>query len=306
MAKKKKTGASQNAGLAGEPKRVSELLDVGERVLSDSTHIFDDHDNHREAEDLLAYCLDVEIGDLNSTSTPPRRVRERYLSLITRRAGGEPFPLLTGTIEFYGLRLEVRPGSFVPRPSSELMVARAVKRLRRRQGPVAIDVCTGAGPIALAIADELPTAEVWGADIDTDGLNQGRRNARRLEIPNVTFRKGDMYAALPSRLRAKADAITGHIPYVPFDEIDDLPTEVRDYEPLFTLSDQSPDGLDLIRRATLEAPEWLKPGGWLFLEISDDMAKRVQKICKKAGFETTNVASDADDLSVVVEARLPR
>jgi release factor glutamine methyltransferase len=291
---------------ASEPKNVTELLDVGERVLRDSTHIFEDHDNRREAEDLLAFCLNTEIDELDDSQTPPRRIRERYLSLVARRAGGEPFPLLTGTIEFYGLRLEVRPGSFVPRPSTELVVARAARRLRRRREPVAIDVCTGAGPIALAMADEFPNAEVWGADIDVDGLSQGRRNARRLNLRNVTFRKGDMYGALPNRLRGRADVITGHIPYVPIDEVDDLPTEVRAYEPVFTLSDHSPDGLDLIRRAALEAPEWLKPGGWLLLEISDDLAGKVQRICKRAGFESTGVASDEDELSVVVEARLPR
>jgi release factor glutamine methyltransferase len=289
-----------------EPRSILELLDVGERVLKDSSHIFEDHDNRREAEELLAFCLDTDVEELNGSETPSRRSRDRYLSFVARRAGGEPLPFLTGTIEFYGLPLEVRPGPFVPRPSSELLVARALKRLRRRRRPVAVDVCTGAGPIALAMADELRHAEVWGADIDTGGLDQGRRNARRLGIPNVTFRKGDMYGALPGRLRGAVDAITGHIPYVPADELDDLPTEVRDYEPAFTLTDLSADGLGLIRRAATEAPEWLKPGGWLFLELSDDLPAKVLTICKRAGFESTNVASDDDGLSVVVEARLPR
>jgi release factor glutamine methyltransferase len=290
----------------GEPQTVTELLDVGERVLRDSTHIFEDHDNRREAEDLLAYCLETDIDELDDSEVPAPRNRERYLAMIARRAGGEPFPFLIGTIEFYGLALEVRPGPFVPRPSSELTVERAVRRLRRRRQPVAVDVCTGAGPIALAIADELPHADVWGADIDDDGLNQGRRNARTLGIRNVTFRKGDMYKALPSRLRGRVDVITGHIPYIPVDEIDDLPTEVRGYEPVFTLSDQSSDGLELIRRAAFEAPEWLKPGGWLLLELSHDLPAKVQRICRKAGLETMGVASDEDDLSVVVEARRPR
>src|ERR671915_2312500 len=171
------------------PRTVAELLDLGERVLRDSSHIFEDNDNRREAEDLLAFCLDVEIGDLKAGDIPPRRARERFLALITRRAGGEPFPHLTGTIEFYGLRLEVRPGPFVPRPSSELAVEQAVKRLRRRKDPVVLDVCTGAGPIALAIADDVPEAEVWGTDIHAEGLALGRENARLLDIPNVSFRK---------------------------------------------------------------------------------------------------------------------
>src|SRR5918996_6592211 len=274
------------------PRTVAELLDLGERVLTDSSHIFEDHDNRREAEDLLAFCLNVEIGDLKPDAVPTRRTRERFLSLVARRAGGEPFPHLTGTIEFYGLRLEVRPGPFVPRPSSELTVERAVRRVRRRKDPLVLDVCTGAGPIAIAIADDVPSAQVWGTDIDDDGLTQARRNARRLEVPNVTFRRGDMYGALPKRLRGAFDVITGHIPYVPIDELEDLPTEVRGYEPIFTLSDQSSDGLDLIRIAIAEAPEWLKPGGWLLLEVSDDLPRKLQRLMRKAGIDPVGVASD--------------
>ena len=285
---------------------VAQLLALGERVLSDSTHIFEDHDNRREAEELLAFCLETEVDDLDDGVVPTTRTRDRFLALVARRAGGEPFPHLTGSIEFYGLRLEVRPGPFVPRPSSELTVERAVKRLRRRRDPVVIDVCAGAGPIALAIADELPAAEVWGADIDPDGIALGRRNARRLGLNNVTFRTSDMYRALPARLKGRVDVITGHIPYVPPDEVDDLPSEVREYEPLFTLSDSSSDGLDLIRRATQEAPDWLKPGGWLMMEISEDLGRKVTRICKVAGFGHVNLASDEDELSIVVEAQLPR
>jgi release factor glutamine methyltransferase len=281
-------------------------MDVGERVLSDSTHIFEDHDNRREAEDLMAHCLGVEADDIDTSLRLPRRTRERYLSLVARRAAGEPFPLLVGSIDFYGLELPVRSGSFIPRPSSELTVERAVRAVRRRSRPVVVDVCTGGGPIALAIADEVPSADVWGTDIDAGGLAQGRRNARLLDVPNVTFRKGDMYSALPQRLRGAVDVIAGHIPYVPPDEVDDLPAEVREHEPLFTLTDLSKDGLGLIRRAVVEAPEWLKPGGWLLIEISDDLAGKVKRMCTRAGFSEPRVASDDDELSVVVEARLPR
>ena len=289
-----------------EPKTIPQLLALGERVLSDSSHIFEDHDNAAEARDLLALCLEVEPDDLDDEEPDvPRRKRERYLSLVARRAGGEPFPFLTGRIEFWGLDLMVRPGAFVPRPSSELTVTRALRKLRRRKNPVIVDVCTGAGPIALALADELPTAEVWGADISVEGLAQGRENAKRLGLDNLRFKKSDMYDALPSRLRGTVDLIAGHVPYVPLDEVEDLPAEVREFEPIYTLTDESFDGLGLMRRAVEESVEWLKPGGWLLLELSHDLPAKVRRLAKKAGLEDHGVARDEDDLSVVVEARKP-
>lgn len=287
------------------PSTVAELLELGERVLKDSTHIFEDHDRRGEAEELLAFCLDVEPGDLDHELVLRKALRERYLSLVARRAGGEPFPFLTGEITFYGLPLKVRPGAFVPRPSSELTVARAARRLRRRRAPVIVDLATGAGPIALALAYEFPDAEVWGTDISEEGLDQGRANARRLEIANLRLRKGDMYGPLPRRLRGALDLITGHIPYVPPDEVDDLPTEVKGYEPVDTLTDYSKDGLELMREAVFGAREWLKPGGWLLLEMSEDLPAKVRRMIKKAGLVDHGIASDADRLSVVVEARAP-
>ncbi len=290
-----------------EPRSVKELLELGERVLADSSARFEDHDNFYEAQQLLASALrisDEEAEDLPDDLEPPLRLRERYLSYIARRAGGEPQPFIRGKIEFYGLELKVRPGAFVPRPSSELLVTRALKKLRGRKSPVMLDVCTGAGPIALAVAAEIPAAAVWGTDIHDEGLRQGRENARRLGIDNVSLRRGDMYGALPERLRGEVDAITGHIPYVPLGEMDDLPSEVKDHEPIFTLTDHSEDGLSLIKHAVDGAHEWLKPGGWLLLEMSDDTAEMVQPFFPPAGLERATVVGDEDELSVVVEARM--
>ena len=289
-----------------EPTRADALLELAERVLTDSTQLFDDHDHRYEAEQLLASVLKMEPEDVDDDLELPRRSRERFLSLVARRAGGEPFPLLTGYVKFYGLELKVKPGMFMPRASSELMVARAVKRLRARAHPVVVDVATGTGPIAIAIADEVPSAEVWGTDIAGDMLTLGRRNARALDVTNVSFRRGDMYGALPARLRGIVDVITGHVPYVPAGELEDLPAEVREHEPVSTLSDSSTDGLDLMRHAVFNAKEWLKPGGWLLLEVSEDLTPKVRRFSRKAGLEDRGVASDEDDLSVVVEARKPR
>jgi release factor glutamine methyltransferase len=292
--------------LMSEPKTVANLVDIGHRVLADSTHIFEDHDNRMEATELLAFCMGVETDDLDDDFEPPKRTRERYLSLVTRRAAGEPFPFLVGSIEFYGLDLKVKPGPFVPRPSSELTVEWAVRHVKRKKAPIVADVCTGAGPIALAIANEVPAARVWGTDIDRSGLAQARSNAKRLGITNVEFKPGDLFDALPRRIEGLVDLITAHIPYVPPDELDDLPTEVRGYEPLHTLSDQSDDGLGLMRRAIREAPGWLKPGGWLLLEMSDDIAPEIESLYLDIGLEEVGTISDDDGLSVVVEGRVSR
>lgn len=290
------------------PRNVKKLIEVGTRVLEDSTHIFEDHLNEDEARGLLAFTLKIdedELDDLSPDFKPTNRQTERYLSLIARRAAGEPFPFLVGRIEFYGLELQVKPGAFVPRPSSELVVEWASTRLRRMKSPTVVDVCSGAGPIALAIADEFDSAEVWGLDILKEGLDQGRANAKRLGIRNVTFRRSDMYKALPKRLLGSVDLITGHIPYVPVEELDDLPSEVREHEPLVTLTDDSDDGLILMARAVEEAIPWLKPGGWLLLEMSDDITGKVRRMCKRAGLEDHGVVTDDDGLSSVVEARKP-
>ena len=285
-----------------EPRTISQLLSLGERVLDDSSHIFEDHVNIDQARELLAVALRVDEDELDEDFEPPKQMRDRYLALIARRAAGEPQPFLTGRIDFYGLDLRVWPGAFVPRPSSELTVERALLRLRRKRRPLVVDVAAGTGPIALAIGEELPTAEVWALDIDRTALSHGRRNARRLEIGNVQFRASDMYASLPARMAGTVDLITAHVPYVPAHELEDLPAEVREFEPLHTLSDEQ-DGLYLLRRAIVEAVPLLAPGGWLLLELSEDFAPKARRLVRKAGLRDEGVASDNDGLSIVVEAR---
>jgi release factor glutamine methyltransferase len=291
-----------------EPRSIAELLSVAERVLEDSQQLFEDHDRPRIARELLAAVLDLPPDyDFDAKGEgdfrPPRRLSERFLSFAARRAAGEPAPFITGKTYFYGLEMSVKPGAFVPRPSSELMVTRALKRLKAFRDPIVVDLCTGVGPIALAIAYERRDAEVWGTDISDEGLDQARANAKGLELSNVRFRRGDMYGALPRRFQNELAIVTAHVPYVPVGELDDLPAEVTHYEPVSTLTDESVDGFGLMSRAIAEAAEWLRPGGWLLLEMSEDFAPRALRLCRKAGLEDKGAATDSDRLSAIVEAR---
>lgn len=285
-----------------EPLTIEELLRVGTRVLGDSTAIFDDHDNEDEARVLLALALGIDEDDLDDDEEPSRRRREKFLALIARRASGEPMPFIRGFIEFFGLEMRVSPGAFVPRPSSELTVERALKRLARRRTPVVVDVCAGVAPIGLAVAHEKPSSTVWALDISEEGLRQGRNNARRLGVENIHFGAGDLYDPLPNRFHGIVDLIFAHVPYIPAGEVDDLPDEVKAFEPIDTLTDSSQDGTWLMRRVVEEGSPLLKDGGWMLLEMSDDMVPKAKRIYKRAGFREVAIASDEDDLSIVIEA----
>ena len=233
-----------------------------------------------EAEDLLAYV----VGDL-----PPPRSKisgnkaARYEALIDRRATGEPIPFIKGYTEFRGLELVAAPGVFVPRDSSEFLAEQAIRRLRKRTAPTYVDLATGAGAIALAVANEVPWAHVYAADLSKEAVALARKNARKLGL-RATFAAGDLFAPIPKKVAGKVDVITIHPPYVAREEVADLPDEIKDWEPVHTLTDQSDDGLGLVRRTVEEAPAWLGKRGWLLMETDPDRARDVKRVMTAGGF----------------------
>jgi release factor glutamine methyltransferase len=256
-----------------------------------------------EARQLLAFVLGIDEEDLDESGAVPRVRARRYSNLVRRRAGGEPMAHILGWMEFRGLRMRVRPGAFVPRQSSEFTVEQAARRLRGRRRPVVVDVATGIGPIALAIAASVRRAEVHGVDISADALRQARQNARDLGLRNVEFNRGDLFAALPSRLRGRVDVITAHAPYVPREEVADLPLEIRGFEPEGTLTDFSEHGLGLLTRIAEEAPEWLRPGGWVLLEVSPDFARLVRGLLVRSGYRDVRSTKGWPEVTRVVVGR---
>ena len=225
---------------------------------------------------------------------------------MRRRATGEPIPFIKGFAEFRGLELIAEPGVFVPRDSSEYLAEQAVRRLRKRKAPVAVDLATGGGTIALAVANEVPKAAVYGTDISDEAIALAKKNAKRLGL-RANFSQGDLFGALPKKLRGNVDVITLHPPYVASGEMADLPDEIREWEPVHTLTDRSDDGLGLIRRTVDEAPAWLRTRGWLLIETDPDRARDVTPIYRRGGFRDVEITKGGSlKVTRVIVGRSPR
>ena len=282
----------------------TELLTRAEATLKASPAIDHWQEDREliEAEELLLHVMG-EDPDPDEEIRP--KTRKRFEALVARRAEGEPIPYIKGYSAFRDIELIAKPGVFVPRDSSEWLAEQAIRRLRGRKHPVLVDLATGGGTIALSVADEVPKAAVFGTDVAGDAVKLARRNAKRLEL-DATFAKGDLFEPLPARLRGSVDVITVHPPYVARDEMEELPDEIRDWEPPHTLTDRSVDGLGLVQRTAAEAPAWLNRKGWLLVEVSPDRAKAAAKVLTKAGFREVERTKGGDlKVTRVIVGRRP-
>jgi release factor glutamine methyltransferase len=284
--------------------KARQVLDDAVKVLKASPAI--DHwqrgRERLEAEDLLWHVLGDEPDPKDEVSAADRG---RFDGLVRRRATGEPIPFIKGYTDFRGLELLARPGVFVPRDSSENLATQATRRLRGRRRPVHVDLATGAGTIALAVANEVPGAIVVGTDVSADAVALARKNAKRLGL-RARFVTGDLFGGLPRTLAGTVDVITVHPPYVPMHELKDLPEEIREWEPEHTLTDRSRDGLGLIGRTAREAPAWLSHNGWLLMEVSPDRVTLVKRVLGREGFrDMRSTKGGPIPLTRVVVARRP-
>jgi release factor glutamine methyltransferase len=188
-----------------------------------------------------------------------------YSQMLDRRLGGEPLQYITGHQQFFGLDLEVNPSVLIPRPETEHLVEAALDLLRAKPESRLIDVGTGSGCIALALADELPHIIIEAVDISPEALAVARANAQRLGLSQIKFAVSDLLEKfLPDG--AQFDLVVSNPPYVGESEADKLQVEVREHEPHCALFGGE-QGLDIYRRLIPQAKHVLKPGGWLAMEI---------------------------------------
>ncbi|MGH6654756.1 MAG: peptide chain release factor N(5)-glutamine methyltransferase [Actinocrinis sp.] len=230
-----------------------------------------------DAEELAAWVHGVRRGELHTVRDGD--FDARFWGAVARRENREPLQHITGRAYFRYLELEVGPGVFVPRPETEVMVGWAIDRLRDMDiaEPVIVDLCSGSGAIALAIAQEVPRSQVHAVELSDAALAWTRRNiARVTEGRRVTLHHGDARAALPE-LDGKADLVISNPPYVPLSDRGNMAAEARDYDPEAALFSGS-DGLDMIRSLERTAFRLLCPGSWAAMEHSDQQGGAVQRI----------------------------
>lgn len=269
------------------------LKDAKRQLVSVNERFGWQGDEADQAWDLLTHVLGREPDRSEEVPAPAQRSFQR---LVKRRMTGEPMAFILGWIEFLDFKLHVRPGAFLPRLTSEFLAEQAIRRLRGRRSPVHVDLATGMGPVAIGSARAVRKARVIGADISRKAVNLARANAERLGVKNVTFVKSDMFAAVPKQLRGAVDVITIHPPYVPRGEVEDLPVEIKKYEPQHTLTDRSSDGLGLVRRVVIEGLDWLRPGGWLLIETTPSESAIIRGLMRVAGYQ--DVRSSVGELKL--------
>jgi release factor glutamine methyltransferase len=244
-----------------------------------------------DAELLVAHALRIDRMRVILDGARPLEGAElaTLRDLVKRRRSFEPIAYLRGMREFYGLPFRVDKRVLVPRPDTETLVDVALARtshvsLSMRQ----LDLCTGSGCVAIAMARQRPTAQVSASDLSADALAVARDNALRLGAYNVAFYTGDLFAPLEGR---RFDVITANPPYIPTGDLATLMPDVRDHEPRLAL-DGGSDGLDLVRRIVDEAPAHLDDGGVLALEIGAGEAPVAAALLEQRGF--VDVRKDRD------------
>lgn len=265
----------------------------------------------REAEMLLQQGLNMDLVEMYRDN-PEINNKQTVLikKMIDRRAGREPLQYIIGHTDFLGLNISVGQGVLIPRPETELMAEQAIQKLGSGEAGKCVseeltilDLCTGSGCLALALAKNFPDSQVYGVDISEAALEYATKNAEANDIKNVEFMKGHLFS--PLRQNRAFDLIISNPPYIRKNDIGDLQPEIREWEPLNAL-DGGEDGLDFYREIIPAAREYLKENATLMFEVGFDGADNVAGIFKDAGYHEIQIIKDYSRIKRIVYAQWTR
>ena len=247
-----------------------------------------------DADWILASLLSLDRSALHlSADQPvPPDLASRIEDAVHLRVSGHPLQYIVSETEFFSLPFRVDPNVLIPRPETECLVELVLERIRHNAAPRVLDVGTGSGAIAVALASVLPSARVIATDCSLAALHVARLNAVANGVQDrVHFLCGDVLGPIAGTT-LDFDALVSNPPYIPTSDLLLLPKEVRDHEPVEAL-DGGPDGLDAIRRVVGEAGRVLQPGGWLALEVDTRYATQAAAlIADQSGFHPPEIHDD--------------
>jgi release factor glutamine methyltransferase len=235
---------------------------------------------------------------------------QRHLgSLITQRLSGVPLAHLTERQRFMGLELLAGPEALIPRHETELLagaaVARGTELAKSQSSLLAVDVCTGSGNVALAIAHHVPQARLFAADLSESAVVLARRNAELLGLTSrVTLAAGDLLAPFDNAdFHGKVDLLTCNPPYISTGKLETMPTEIIGFEPSLAF-DGGPLGIRIIQKLITEAPRFLRSGGWLCFEVGLGQGTPVKnRVIKTGHFEDVETVNDSQGEPRAIVAR---
>lgn len=253
----------------------------------------------REAELIICHAFNISRTELYRDDLQVDESALQVLnSIVERRLCHEPFQYLTGYTEFYGLRFRVGRGVLIPRPETEILVEEAVRLVKALglPSPAILDLCTGSGCIATAIARNLPSAKVVASDISAPAMRYAIENAGLNGTGNLVFVQGDLFEPVSGE---SFHLIVSNPPYVKGDDLTGLQKEVSCYEPPEAL-DGGMDGLDFYRRILKAAPKHLKDRGYLVLELGLGQGIAVGEVAGECGLRVVKVLKDLSGIERVM------
>jgi release factor glutamine methyltransferase len=279
-------------------------------VLNLVTHQLEDHrvENPRlNAELLLANCMNLEREGLYARlqDSITEKEKKEIDQKLQRRVFGEPLQYILGKQEFWSIGFDVDSRVLIPRPETEILVEQALfilSEMSFERKPIALDIGTGSGAVAVSLAKERKDLSVVATDISIEALILARENARRNGVlSQIEFVYGDLF--LPIKEKESFDLILSNPPYITRAEIKRLSREVKDYEPAVAL-DGGEDGLDFYRKIVFEASFYLRKEGWLLLEIGQGQHIKVLEFVEEKGFfKKAGLIRDLSGIERVVKAQ---
>ncbi len=257
---------------------------------------------------LLAHVAGCERLRLYMDADRPASSEElaRLREMVQRAGRHEPIAYLTGSAWFFGMELKVTRDTLIPRPATETLVQRVLQEARGREAGemMVVDIGTGSGAIAIALAKQMKGARVAAVDISEGALAAARENAQKHGVAErIEFFRGDVYEALPGELAGAVDFVVSNPPYISDQEWEAVEENVKGYEPHSALRGGK-DGLDVVRRVIAGAGQWLKPGGALAVEIAASQKESALQLARSAGdMEGAEVIADHEDFPRVLICR---